>query len=304
MIRKFALQFKKKHYNYKYNFMKQRTFYTSLFFLCSVFVFGQKKEIIKTPSSFFPKEKAQILVVGTFHMDYPNLDAIKITDEDKIDILIEPKKTELTELINYIKIFKPNKIAIEALPDWNATEKLRNYKKGEYRTERDERFQIAIRLAAELNLDTIYGVDADSFDPEIEKLDSVYYNKLIKDFDFENDDPYLKKYKDFYAYNNKLVSKMELLDYFKFINSKEYHQIDYGGYLIGDFKLDSLRGADILSIWWYNRNLRIFRKIQEITTSNDDRILVVFGNGHASILRQLFECSPEYNYIEFNQIKK
>jgi len=283
--------------------MKRIIFTTHIYLLSVLSVLGQHNDTIRKPSSFFPMEKAQILVVGTFHMDYPNLDVIKITDEDKIDILMEPKKTELTELINYIKIFKPTKIAIEAFPDWNATEKLSKYKNGAYKNERDERFQIAMRLASELDLDTIYSIDAESFDPEIEKLDSVYYQNLIKDFDFESDDPYLKLYKEFYSYNNKLVSKMNLLDYFKYINSEEYHKMDYGGYLVGDFKLDSTRGADILSIWWYNRNLRIFRNLQEITTSVNDRILVVFGNGHASILRQLIQCSPEYEYIEFNQLE-
>lgn len=283
--------------------MKRLTFITQIYLLSALSAFGQQNDTIRKPSSFFPKERAQILVVGTFHMDYPNLDVIKITDEDKIDILTEPKKTELTELINYIKIFKPTKIAIEAFPDWNATEKLSKYKDGAYRNERDERFQIAMRLATELNLDTVYSIDAESFDPEIEKIDSVYYQNLIKDFDFESDDPYLKSYKEFYSYNNKLVSKMNLLDYFKYINSEEYHKMDYGGYLVGDFKLDSTRGADILSIWWYNRNLRIFRNLQEITASTHDRVLVVFGNGHASILRQLIQCSPEYEYIEFNELE-
>jgi hypothetical protein len=283
--------------------MKQKLFSAQVILLFSLSVFGQQTETTREPASFFPKERAQVLVVGSFHMDYPNLDAIKTTDEDKIDVLAEPKKTELTELINYIKIFKPTKIAIEADPEWRATEKLDDYKRGKYRNERDERFQIAIRLASELNLDTIYSIDAESFDPQIEKLDSAYYNRLIKDFDFESDDPYLKMYKEFYEYTNKLVSKMKLIDYFKYINSEDYHKLDYGGYLIGDFKLDSLRGADILSIWWYNRNLRIFRKLQEITTNTDDRILVVFGNGHASILRQLIECSPEYEYIDFNSLK-
>ena len=67
--------------------------------------------------------------------------------------------------------------------------------------------------------------------------------------------------------------------------------------------MDNQRGADILSIYWYNRNLRIFRKLQEITESSKDRILVIFGNGHASILRHLLESSPEYEFIEFNKLK-
>ena len=87
------------------------------------------------------------------------------------------------------------------------------------------------------------------------------------------------------------------------MNSEENHKLIYGQYLTGDFKLSNSRGADILSIWWYNRNLRIFRKLQEMTTNENDRILVIFGNGHASILRQLIESSPEYEFVEFDSLK-
>jgi hypothetical protein len=93
---------------------------------------------------------------------------------------------------------------------------------------------------------------------------------------------------------------MPLLDYFRHMNSPESHRYGYGAYLIGDFKLDQHRGADILSVWWYNRNLRIFRNIQRITQGPEDRILVVIGNGHAAVLRQLFEASPEFEFVEFN----
>jgi hypothetical protein len=73
-------------------------------------------------------------------------------------------------------------------------------------------------------------------------------------------------------------------------------------YLIGDFKLDNERGVDILSSWWYNRNLRIFRKLQLITESPNDRILLIFGNGHAAVLRQFLEASPEYEFVEFDSL--
>ena len=72
--------------------------------------------------------------------------------------------------------------------------------------------------------------------------------------------------------------------------------------MTGDFKLDNGRGADIISYWWYNRNVRIFRKMQSISNKPKDRILVIFGNGHAAVLRQLIECSPEYEFIEFDSL--
>lgn len=258
---------------------------------------------IKDPASFFPEKKTKVLVVGTFHFDYPNLDVTKVLDADKIDVLTEPKKSEVTALINYIKKFKPTKIGIEAYPSWNAKQKLDLYKAGKLRNVRDERYQIGFRLAAELKLDTIYSIDAASMEEDLTNIDSVYTKKLFEDFDFKSEDPLSKNVSDWFAYENSLVSKMTILDNFKRTNSRKYYQLGYGAYLVGDFKLENNRGADILAIWWYNRNLRIFRKIQEMKSSPDDRLLILIGNGHASVLRQLLESSPEFEFIEFENLK-
>ena len=263
---------------------------------------SEKQEGMKKPSDFFPKEKTQVLVVGTFHFHYPGLDAHQIDDKDKINVLEEPKKSEVTELVEYIKKFKPTKIAIEAKPSWNATEKLKKYKQGEFREERDERYQLGMRIANDLGIDTLYAIDAKTMAEDIMQRDSVYTNNLWADFDFESDDPYEAHIQKWRESNDKLILETNLLDYFKYLNSKEYHQYDYGTYLVGDFKLDNERGADILSYWWYNRNARIFRKLQTITESPQDRILVIFGNGHVSVLRQLIESSPEFEFVEFTSL--
>lgn len=282
------------------NLFKLLLILSFLFFSCSKQ--NKNQQNIKAVSDYFPKEKAKVLVVGTFHLDYPGLDAHKTADEDKIDVLIEPKKSEVTELVEYIKKFKPNKIAIEAFDSWNATGKLKQYKNGSLRDKRDERYQIAMRIANEMQLDTLYAIDSGSMADDLEKIDSSYTNTLFKDFDFQSDDPYEGYYKDWLNQEDKMTTKVNLLDYFKHINSKESHQYGYGVYLIGDFKLDNERGVDILSSWWYNRNLRIFRKLQLITESPNDRILLIFGNGHAAVLRQFLEASPEYEFVEFDSL--
>lgn len=257
---------------------------------------------IKKASEYFPKEKAQILVVGTFHFNYPGLDVAKTTPENQIDVLKEPKKSEVNKLIDYIKKFRPNKIAIEATDKWRATDKFKKYKDGEYRDQRDERFQIGMRIANEIKLDTLYSIDANSMSDDIEKLDSIYTKKLFKDFDFQNNDPYRQMALKWYEGESEIIPKTDLLDYFKHLNSRESHLYGYGAYLVGDFKLDNERGADILSFWWYNRNVRIFRKLQRITKNKDDRILVIIGNGHAAVLRHLIESSPEYDFVEFDSL--
>lgn len=263
----------------------------------------QKEENeLKSPSFFYPKEKAKVLVVGTFHMAYPNLDAHKTENTNMIDVLKEPKKSEITELVEYIKKFKPTKIAIETWPKREPTKKLREYKQGKHRDNRNEDYQLGMRIATDMNLDTIYAVDASSFAENLEKIDSVYAQKVFKGYDFKSDDPFDKYTKNWYNYEETLPKKMNLLKYFKHMNSIESHQHMLGAYYIGDFKLDKHRGADIIAFWWYSRNLRIFRNIQLIDHTKNDRILVIMGNGHASILRHMFEASPEFEFIEFDSL--
>ena len=260
-----------------------------------------RQEILKPMRSYFPEKRAQVLVVGSFHFDYPGLDAMKETEEDRIDVLREPKKSEVTALVEYLRAFRPNKIAIEAHPRWEAGRKFREYRSGQHRDKRDERYQLAMRIAMEEGLDTLYSVDANDMTDDLLALDSAYVQELGRDFDFQSDaDPYSDMYWAWFQDDSKAVSRVPLLDYFKYMNAPESHQYGYGAYLIGDFKLGEYRGADMISASWYNRNLRIFRNIQRITEGPEDRILVVIGNGHAAILRQLFEASPEYEFVELD----
>ncbi len=55
-------------------------------------------------------------------------------------------------------------------------------------------------------------------------------------------------------------------------------------------------GADLLSKW-YERNIRIFANLQRITRPGD-RVLVLFGSGHAPILRELIQHDPRLRLVE------
>ncbi|MDX1463555.1 MAG: DUF5694 domain-containing protein [Marinirhabdus sp.] len=258
---------------------------------------------LKSPATFFPSERAKVLVVGTFHFDYLGLDEHKTAEDDKIDVLKEPKKSEVTELVEYIKKFKPTKIAIEANPNWDATKKLREYKEGQHRDKRDERYQLAMHVASDLQLDTLYQVNSYSMSQDLYKKDSIFLKSIVGEVDWEYKDPLWGGFEKWMAYDDKIIPKTNLTEYFKYINSEENHQYGYGIYLLGSFKSDNNQGADYLSIWWYNRNLRIFRNIIGITENPEDRIMVIIGNGHAAILRDLFEASPEYEFVEFDSLE-
>lgn len=265
---------------------------------------SEPENVIKPASEFYSKERAQVLVVGTFHFDYPGLDELKTEENDKIDVLKEPKKTEVTELVEYIKKFKPTKIAIEAKPQYSSTwnEKLREYKKGEHRNERGERYQLAMRIASDFKIDTLYAVDATSLSSDLWQKDSLFYKSLTNKIDFETEDPYWEIAEKYFNYRENQMKQTKILDVIKYMNTREGHNTNFGLYLTGSFATGEGQGADNFSMWWYNRNARIFANIVNITESPEDRILVIFGNGHAAILRQFFEASPQYDFIEFSSL--
>lgn len=266
---------------------------------------SQPENAIKPASEFYPKERAQVLVVGTFHFNYPGLDELKTEESDKIDVLKEPKKSEVTELVEYIKKFKPTKIAIEAKPQYSNTwnERLREYKKGEHRNERGERYQLAMRIATDFNIDTLYTVDATALSSDLWQKDSLFYKSLTNKINRELEDPYWEIAKQYFDYREKQMKQTKILDVIKYMNTRDGHNTNFGLYLTGSFATGEGQGADNFSMWWYNRNARIFANIVNITESPKDRILIIFGNGHAAILRQFFEASPQYDFIEFSSLE-
>ena len=190
--------------------------FTFLFFACNNNVVEDKTDnLLKSAAEFYPKERAQVLVVGTFHFNYPGLDELKTEESDKIDVLLEPKKSEVTELVEYIKKFKPTKIAIEAHPGYGWNTKFKEYKSGMHRDERDERYQLAMRIANDFNIDTLYTVDANTLSNDIYTKDSILYKSLTDKINWDIEDPYWEIAEKYFDYEEKQVKKTHILDVFK-----------------------------------------------------------------------------------------
>ena len=252
------------------------------------------------------RELPTVLLVGTFHFSYYNFDTHKTSKEEQVDVLARQKEVE--ELVDYIARFKPTKIAVES--GRNTGKILNNYRayrSGKKDLDRDEMEQIGFRLIKKFNLDTLYGINDRPLVMEFyDGKDSLAFRPVLDtmyaDWDFQSNDNISTAYAQYNREKDKWALHMSLLDFFKYINSDKALDRGFGSYLIGDFKLGNTRGADALSLHWYNRNLRIYRHIQQISTSAEDRILVIFGSGHVEILKHLFQCSPEFKLIKFNDL--
>lgn len=251
-------------------------------------------------------EQIQILTLGSFHFNFPNLDVIKTDNDDLIDVL-EPKyQNEIESIVGKLEKFKPTIIVIERRPEHQ--EKYDSlytlYLEGKHELTRSEDQQIGFRLAKRLGLKQLHCVDAWGSDYEdvkqlFEGADSIAKQKFM-DFFYNHPDTLL----DPYRYEKEVFKSQGILAELKRINDDDRIKNTLGYYLVGVFKYETPEnnqfGVDFTTGWWFNRNLRIFRNIQRINSTSKDRILVIYGSGHMNLLNNFFEASPEYQLLKVN----
>jgi hypothetical protein len=249
-------------------------------------------------------KKTEVLTLGSFHFSFRNLDLIKISTEDQIDVLESKYQKEIKDIVARIAKFKPTIIVIERDPAKQVKyDSLYNqYLMGKYNLGRDEVDQIGFRIAKMMKLKTLYcvnawGRDYEVLDPVLEGKDSLA-NKKFMDYFYKCADT-VKQYFPQPVFKTKGI-RAELLQK----NDPKNIMRDMGTYLIGTFKYETndneFFGPDFVTGWWFNRNLRIFRNIQKINAKPTDRILVIFGAGHMTLLNSFFEASPEYKLLKVN----
>ena len=248
----------------------------------------------------------QVLLLGTFHFGYPDLDKHVTAKDDRVDVLQSERQREIEELVDVVMRFRPNKLCVETQGGWVVKE-YRRYRDEAQPLGRDEMQQIGFRVMDRAALDTAYAVDAGNLVMDLYNgPDSLTFrpwlDKLYEGWDFGGDDPISKRYTAWYTGMDGMKRDHTMLGIFLAMNDDHAMDRGYGAYLNGHFKLDGHRGADINAIHWYDRNLRIYRNIQDITTGPEDRILVLFGAGHMGILKNLFDCDPAYHRVRLAEL--
>ncbi len=238
------------------------------------------------------KTKPTLVILGTYHMSATRTNII---NREVDDITSPERQRQVVKLVEKLKEFKPTKIALECdiEDDAKVHEFYNQYLGGTRQLSKNETNQIGFRLAKELGHKKVYCVDWGIF-PE----DPLYwYEKYAaKDAELNN---FLKGVnedlkKDVDAETEKLV-RLSVTDQLIFLNqperAEESHQRYFEIMRIG--RGQEYVGANYLS-WLYGRNMKIFNNITRITDSMNDRILVVYGNGHLKLLNQFAKESSFY----------
>lgn len=246
-------------------------------------------------------EKAQLLMIGTFHFANPGLDGYKPVVT--VDVLSPAKQREVAEIVQDLARYRPTKIAVEARSGQQGRldSLYREFVAGRFQPSSNEVYQIGFRLARMLGHPRVYAIDAASRS-YFPGMTSQQYDAKVGELrqDSLRNTIWRGRFNALYRYEDSLKTVRTLREVLYWLNEPDNVTVSHGSYLVGPFRFgagDDYFGPDDATEW-YNRNLRIFSNLQRITDSPRERMLLVIGAGHLPILRFLALASPEYRLSE------
>src|SRR5688572_6748507 len=99
--------------------------------------------------------RTQVMLVGTYHFSNPGKD---IHNVKAVDVLTAERQRELSNVIAALGKFAPTQVAVE-WPEQVVTERYAKFREGQLPESRNEVVQLGFRLARELDLQTVHGLD-------------------------------------------------------------------------------------------------------------------------------------------------
>jgi hypothetical protein len=264
--------------------------------LCAGSLFFQNTALTKgfIDDANKPTAKAQVMVLGMYHFasrkDVYNME----TD----DVMSPKRQAEIADLIVHLREFKPTKIVIEApYGDTKQNEQYAQYLAGKHTLTANEVQQIAFRLAKELNHKQLYPVDRKTpFDLEPVKkfAEQNGQSETLKQA-FANAETFMRE-------GNDLQRRATVREILRHFNTQRAILMNHQIYLMTTRvgKGDEYPGVGLVAEW-YKRNLLIFANIARLIDSPQERVLVIYGQGHAHLLRQFIQDSPDMELVEVSK---
>jgi hypothetical protein len=224
--------------------------------------------------------RAEILVVGSYHMANPGHD---IHNMQADDMLSAKRQQEIAQLLEVLKQFRPTKIAIEAdVGSKRVAQQYADYLAGKYTLSANETDQVGYRLAKELGHKQVYAVDVDGDFPWQRVINYAKANERTAELDSIN-----AGWGALVKEDGEYLSTHTVLEMLQFMNTDARAARSMNLYFAADRLGEpwEYAGSDLIASW-YQRNIRIYHNIAALATSPNDRVLVIYGAGHLAWLRQ------------------
>lgn len=237
-------------------------------------------------------EKPSVMVLGTFHFRGSASDEISVTMGD---VMSARRQAEIEKLADRLESFEPTKIAVEVAPEHETmfNERYRKYKSGNFELTAGESEQIGMRLAKRLGHDRLYAVDHQQ-DMDMQHAFSVA-EAAGQSAEIAVVQKRLGEIES--ALKQAQSPKRTILDALRFHNGpllETGNQLYLTMALLGSG--DNPAGAEVVG-GWYERNLKIYANIARLAEGPEDRILVIFGSGHAPHLTSFFDQNPDFELV-------
>lgn len=225
-----------------------------------------------------PGPRAKVLLLGTFHFSNPGLDAYK--ERYTADMLAPEQQAQILEVVERLSAFAPTRIGVERMTERQVhlDSEYAAYRDGNVTLPTGEEYQIGFRLAAALDHERLFALDV--WGRPYEGLEDFEDHLRKSGRDDLADGGLPEPFVRFLEQQDAHKASHTLREHLLFINDPDYVRAGHGVYFTWLFGADGdsgYAGVDFETGRWYNRNLRIFRNIQRITSSPQDRILVIYG---------------------------
>ena len=238
------------------------------------------------PAAVEPAARAEVLVLGVYHMANPGRDVFNMKADD---VLAPKRQAEMAELVGVLKRFRPTKVAVEA-DVWNedVAKRYANYVTGRHELSRNETEQVGFRLAKEMGHATVYPVDVDGDFPYLRLVNYAKGAGRSQELEAVHAEVgAMVKAQDEY------LASHTVLETLLYMNAEEKVAGDVGFYYrqahVGE--PGDWAGADLVADW-FRRNVRIYANVAGLASSPNERILAIFGAGHLGWLRQDLANDP------------
>jgi hypothetical protein len=242
--------------------------------------------LAQQPSAERAAPRAEVLVLGVYHMANPGRD---IHNMQADDVLVPKRQAEITKLVEALKGFRPTKVAVERDAFDNRIAKdYAGYVAGAHELTRNEVEQIGFRLDRELGHKTVYPVDVDGEFPYPRLVSFAKASGRSKELDAIS-----AGFGAMVKAQGEYLDSHTILETLVSMNADErvaqeiglYHRMAHLGEP-GDWA-----GADLLADW-YRRNMRIYSNVAGLADAPSERVLVIYGSGHLGWLRQAVASDP------------
>ena len=234
--------------------------------------------------------RAQVMVLGTHHMDNPGRDYANPAVDD---VLAPHRQTEIAAVAQALAEFRPTRIAIEVPTSRDSAfnAQYQAYRAGRYTLGRNEVDQLGYRLAAMLGHERVYPVDY--------RLDMDFGGAM--QWAAQNGQGELAQrmgatVQAMLGEMNARIATTPIGGILAEANSARADSM-HGLYLVlATVGRDTTyKGAQEVANW-YERNLYIFANIARVAQPGE-RVLVIMGSGHGTLLRDFVDDSPELDLV-------